>query len=74
MQTYKFIIFLLCSYISGKYVKIQKNILQSMLKIIFITMLSFFEILARLVDGSKMHEFKSLYGPTLITGFAHIKG
>ncbi|XP_071811384.1 biotin-dependent 3-methylcrotonyl-coenzyme A carboxylase beta1 subunit-like isoform X2 [Apostichopus japonicus] len=32
------------------------------------------KILARLVDGSKMHEFKSLYGPTLITGFAHIKG
>jgi 3-methylcrotonyl-CoA carboxylase beta subunit len=28
------------------------------------------EIIARLVDGSKFAEFKSLYGPTLVTGFA----
>ena len=32
------------------------------------------EILARLVDGSEFHEFKTLYGDTLITGFARIKG
>lgn len=32
------------------------------------------EIIARLVDGSEFHEFKALYGTTLITGFAHIHG
>jgi len=32
------------------------------------------EIIARIVDGSKFHEFKQLYGPTLVTGFAHIMG
>jgi 3-methylcrotonyl-CoA carboxylase beta subunit len=32
------------------------------------------EIIARLVDGSVFHEFKSLYGTTLICGFAHIHG
>jgi 3-methylcrotonyl-CoA carboxylase beta subunit len=32
------------------------------------------EVIARLVDGSRMHEFKSLYGQTLVTGFARIHG
>ena len=32
------------------------------------------EIIARVVDGSRFHEFKALYGPTLVTGFAHIMG
>ncbi|XP_071490313.1 biotin-dependent 3-methylcrotonyl-coenzyme A carboxylase beta1 subunit-like [Diadema antillarum] len=32
------------------------------------------QILARLVDGSRLHEFKKLFGPTLITGFAFVKG
>ena len=32
------------------------------------------EVIARLVDRSEFHEFKSLYGETLITGFAHIDG
>ena len=32
------------------------------------------EIVARLVDGSELHEFKPLYGETLITGFARIMG
>lgn len=32
------------------------------------------EIIARLVDGSEFHEFKALYGPTLVCGFAHIMG
>jgi len=32
------------------------------------------EVLARLVDGSAFDEFKQLYGPTLVTGFAHICG
>ncbi|HUP30171.1 MAG TPA: carboxyl transferase domain-containing protein [Usitatibacter sp.] len=32
------------------------------------------EIIARLVDGSEFHEFKSLYGTTLVTGFAHLHG
>ena len=32
------------------------------------------EIIARLVDGSEFQEFKSLYGETLVCGFAHIWG
>jgi 3-methylcrotonyl-CoA carboxylase beta subunit len=32
------------------------------------------EIIARLVDGSEFDEFKRLYGPTLVTGFARIWG
>jgi 3-methylcrotonyl-CoA carboxylase beta subunit len=32
------------------------------------------EIIARLVDGSEFEEFKQLYGPTLVCGFAHIFG
>lgn len=32
------------------------------------------EIIARLVDGSRFHEFKPLFGKTLVTGFAHIWG
>jgi len=32
------------------------------------------EIIARLVDGSRLDEFKSGFGPTLVTGFAHIRG
>jgi 3-methylcrotonyl-CoA carboxylase beta subunit len=32
------------------------------------------EIIARLVDGSRFHDFKPRYGETLVTGFAHIEG
>jgi acetyl-CoA carboxylase carboxyltransferase component len=32
------------------------------------------EIVARLVDGSRFHEFKPRYGETLVTGFAHVEG
>jgi acetyl-CoA carboxylase carboxyltransferase component len=32
------------------------------------------EIIARLVDGSRFHEFKGLYGETLVCGFARIEG
>ncbi len=32
------------------------------------------EIIARVVDGSELDEFKRLYGATLVTGFAHIWG
>src|SRR5690606_23056182 len=32
------------------------------------------EIIARLVDDSAFHEFKPLYGATLLCGFAHIEG
>ncbi|GLS25058.1 carboxyl transferase domain-containing protein [Marinibactrum halimedae] len=32
------------------------------------------EIIARLVDGSVLDEFKALYGKTLVCGFAHIDG
>src|SRR5688500_12649648 len=33
-----------------------------------------YEILARIVDGSRFHEFKRRYGSTLVTGFAHVHG
>ncbi|MFC9351029.1 carboxyl transferase domain-containing protein [Arthrobacter sp. NPDC057013] len=32
------------------------------------------EVIARLVDGSRFHEFKKNYGPTLVTGFARLHG
>ena len=32
------------------------------------------EIIARLVDGSEFDEFKARFGPTLVTGFAHLWG
>src|SRR5207253_8117791 len=36
--------------------------------------LEILEVVARLVDGSRLHEFKTRYGATLVTGFAHIHG
>jgi 3-methylcrotonyl-CoA carboxylase beta subunit len=32
------------------------------------------EVIARIVDGSELDEFKRFYGETLVTGFAHIAG
>jgi acetyl-CoA carboxylase carboxyltransferase component len=32
------------------------------------------EVIARVVDGSRFHEFKSAYGTTLVCGFARIMG
>jgi acetyl-CoA carboxylase carboxyltransferase component len=32
------------------------------------------ELIARVVDGSRFHEFKELYGETLVCGFARIEG
>ena len=32
------------------------------------------EVIARIVDGSRFHEFKERYGTTLITGYARIMG
>ena len=32
------------------------------------------EVIARLVDASEFHEFKALYGSSLVCGFAHIHG
>jgi 3-methylcrotonyl-CoA carboxylase beta subunit len=32
------------------------------------------EVIARIVDGSRFHEFKQLYGETLVCGFARIEG
>ncbi len=32
------------------------------------------EVIARLVDGSRFHEFKARYGGTLVCGFAHLMG
>jgi 3-methylcrotonyl-CoA carboxylase beta subunit len=32
------------------------------------------EVIARIVDGSELHEFKARYGKTLVCGFAHIEG
>lgn len=31
-------------------------------------------VLARLLDGSRLHEFKALYGQTLVTGFGRVHG
>ena len=32
------------------------------------------EVIARIVDGSVLDEFKARYGTTLVTGFAHLEG
>ena len=32
------------------------------------------EVIARVFDGSRFHEFKPKYGPTLVCGFAHLYG
>src|SRR5437588_3239132 len=32
------------------------------------------EVIARIVDGSRFHEFKELYGTTLVCGLAHLMG
>jgi propionyl-CoA carboxylase len=32
------------------------------------------EVIARIVDGSRFHEFKALSGDTLVCGFAHVEG
>jgi hypothetical protein len=32
------------------------------------------EVIARVVDGSRLDEFKARFGETLVTGFAHIEG
>lgn len=32
------------------------------------------QVIARIVDGSRLHQFKARYGTTLICGFAHIHG
>jgi 3-methylcrotonyl-CoA carboxylase beta subunit len=32
------------------------------------------EVVARIVDGSRFHEFKALYGTTVVCGFAHVHG
>ena len=32
------------------------------------------EVIARIVDGSELHEFKARFGSTLVCGFAHIEG
>jgi 3-methylcrotonyl-CoA carboxylase beta subunit len=32
------------------------------------------EVIARIVDGSRLHEFKARYGTTLVCGFSHIHG
>ncbi|EPQ30331.1 uncharacterized protein PFL1_01857 [Pseudozyma flocculosa PF-1] len=32
------------------------------------------DVISRIVDGSRFHEFKKLYGKTIVTGFARIAG
>ena len=32
------------------------------------------EVIARIVDGSRLDEFKARFGETLVTGFAHLEG
>ena len=36
--------------------------------------LDVYKVIARIVDGSRFHEFKALFGTTIVTGFCHIKG
>ena len=36
-------------------------------------LISFLQILSRLLDGSKLHQFKATFGSSLITGFARVK-
>ena len=36
--------------------------------------LMFWQVIARVVDGSEFNEFKAMYGDTLVTGFAKING
>ncbi len=38
------------------------------------TVINPYEVIARVTDGSRFHEFKAGYAPTLVTGFATIKG
>lgn len=38
------------------------------------TQFDMMEVIARIVDGSRFHEYQPNYGKTLITGFAHIWG
>jgi acetyl-CoA carboxylase carboxyltransferase component len=40
----------------------------------FRTQLDAREVIARIVDGSRFDEFKTLYGETLVCGWAHIEG
>ena len=37
-------------------------------------MINPYEVIARIVDGSRFHEFKQEYGKTLVTGFARLFG
>lgn len=32
------------------------------------------QVIARLLDGSRFHEFKERYGTTMVTGFGHLYG
>ncbi len=32
------------------------------------------QIIARIVDGSRFHEFKAQYAPTIVTGFGKLYG
>ncbi|KAK7470352.1 hypothetical protein VKT23_001780 [Stygiomarasmius scandens] len=32
------------------------------------------DVIARIVDGSRFREYKKEYGPTIVTGFAHVHG
>ncbi|MBK7626602.1 MAG: methylcrotonoyl-CoA carboxylase [Bacteroidales bacterium] len=36
--------------------------------------INIYEVIARLVDGSRLQEFKANYGKTIVTGFARIEG
>lgn len=36
--------------------------------------LAWVQVIARLVDGSRFHEFKERYGNTIVTGFAELYG
>lgn len=36
--------------------------------------MSYLQIIARIGDGSRFHEFKQLYAPSIVTGFTSIYG
>ncbi|XP_071144811.1 uncharacterized protein [Mytilus edulis] len=33
-----------------------------------------YKVISRIIDGSRFHEFKTKFGDTLVTGFAHVHG
>ena len=45
-----------------------------MCRIIYLSIPLCLQVISRIVDGSELHEFKSMYGTTIIAGFTYIHG